>query len=93
MKWWWSLSITACAVSTLAAAQSRGAMGKQAMADDMSMSMPNSIVLTGSSVSKKHFGRKVSVTGGVTMEPADAMGHQTSTLAVRSVKVVGQSCS
>jgi len=55
--------------------------------EDMSMPMaPNSVMLTGSSVSKKYVGRKVSVTGPVTM------GAQTS-LAVKSVKVVAKSCS
>jgi hypothetical protein len=56
-------------------------------ANDMSMPMPPStVMLTGSSVSKKYVGRRVSVTGPITM------GSQTS-LAVKSVKVVAKSCS
>jgi hypothetical protein len=61
--------------------------------DDMNMAMtPSAVMLDGSSVSKRHLGHKVSVTGTVTMDPK-AMGQQMSTLAVKSLKVVGKSCS
>jgi hypothetical protein len=56
-------------------------------AEDMSMpAAPSSVMLAGSAVSKKYLGRKVSVSGPVTM------ASQTS-VAVKSIKVIAKACS
>src|SRR5215831_2771566 len=68
----------------------RESMHDAAMPNDTMKNDSSSIALTGPSVSKKHLGHKVSVTGLVTMAPKDAMGHQMSTLAVKAVKVVAR---
>ena len=80
----------------------KDAMDKMAMDDNRMASdalPPATLSLTGSSVAlSKHIGHKVSVTGSVAHETMgamdkDAMGNATSTFTVKSLKMLGATCS
>jgi hypothetical protein len=55
--------------------------------------MASSLALTGSSDFKKYVGQKVTVSGSLAKESKDSMRHRLGTLTVRSLSVVGKSCS